>query len=188
MAMRVSLNSSVEVTCPWLARRWDREQRGTHPSDDNVCYLWEEMGVPPDVVQYCAGTLPWHGERFVPVQVETQWSICLTHHYGSCRWLREREWHSRETTVACPLLGAKDDRQRKYLYPSVLNICHGRKSTPVVGQTNRRRVLGLLNIRKVLARRRKGGEAAVAAEQQKEICLTKRWTACEIYLRSRSGS
>ncbi len=178
--MRVSLSSSVESSCPWLALRWDREQRGTHPSDDNACYLWEECGVPPDVVQYCAGTLPWHGERFVPVPVESQWSICLTSHYGSCRWLRERQWYIRETVLVCPLLGSHVDRQHKYLYPCALNVCHARRPDEEI--SGQRKAVGILNIGRAIARRKKLGQRPVPAERQKAICLTKRYAECEFYL------
>jgi hypothetical protein len=185
--MSVSLNSSAEATCPLLARRWDRDQRGAHPSEDNVCYLWEDQGAPPDVVQYCAGTLPWHGERFVPVPVESQWSICLTGHYGSCRWLRERQWHTRETTVVCPLLGSEADRQQKYLYPSTLNICHAHKDHFEVQGTGRK-LLSLLNVDHIFWRalrlKRRGKAAPVAAERQREMCLTKLWPECELYRKS----
>ncbi|MCL5265796.1 MAG: hypothetical protein M1343_11520 [Chloroflexi bacterium] len=183
--MQLSLQSSVEASCPWLAQRWDREQRGRFPSDDNACYLWDELGVPPDVVQYCAGVLPWHGERFVPVPVETQWSICLTSHYGSCRWLRQRQWHTRETTLVCPLLGSRTDRHQKYLYPCSHNACHARQPTGLHVPTQRR-ILSLIGIKdRLLGSKR--STAPIPAETQRTMCLSERYTECKIYLDSLPG-
>ncbi|MBI2953998.1 MAG: hypothetical protein HYY30_06775 [Chloroflexi bacterium] len=184
--MHMSLQSSVESSCPLLAMRWDREQRGTYPSDDNACYLWEECGVPPDVVQYCAGTLPWHGERFVPVPVETQWSICLTSHYGSCRWLRERRWYTRETALVCPLLGSRADRQHKYLYSCTLNVCHAR-GLSVENEPGKHKALRFLDIRRALTSRRVGSGAPISAERQHAICLTNRYAQCERYVDNLPG-
>ncbi|MBI4318146.1 MAG: hypothetical protein HY675_06625 [Chloroflexi bacterium] len=176
--MRVSL----ETSCPWLAVRWNRELRGTAPSEDNSCYLWEEVGVPPDVVQYCAGLLPWHGERFVPVPVETQWAICLTPHYGGCRWLRERQWLTHEPALICPLLGSRADRQHKYLYPCALNACHGRHAPPASRQSFVADFVRSLVLKpKQVPSRSKGTGGPVSAEKQKLLCLTRNYVECELY-------
>lgn len=173
---------ALEASCPWLAARWDREVRGSCPSEDNACYLWDEVGVPPDVVQYCAGTLPWHGERFVPVPVETQWSICLTEHYGACRWLRERQWYRRELALVCPLLGAQHDRQHKHLYPSTLNHCHA-PSAMVEGERRGRLVslVGLIGKVRVSPHWIRSKRKSVPPDKQRELCLTERFVNCELY-------
>ncbi len=178
---------SLEASCPWLALRWSRDSRGTHPTEDNACYLWEECGVPPDVVQYCAGLLPWHGERFVPVPVETQWSVCLTTHYGSCRWLRERQWYQREPALVCPLVGSRSDRQHKYLYPCALNVCHARQATAGKATRAISDVVHTLLVRRGPATRAKASGMAISAEKQKSLCLTRRHVECELYQLSLPG-
>lgn len=174
---------SLETSCPWLAARWDREVRGVHPSEENACYLWDECGVPPDVVQYCAGTLPWHGEKFVPVPVETQWSICLTEYYGSCRWLRERQWYTREQTLVCPLLGSQHDRLHKHLYPSAMNHCHSLKGEPdALGHGSALTgLVGVLGRGKARFQRGRFAGRSVPAEKQSRLCLTGRFSECELY-------
>jgi len=172
---------TLETSCPWLAARWNREERGAHPSEDNACYLWDEVGVPPDVVEYCAGTLPWHGERFVPVPVETQWSICLTEHYGSCRWLRERQWYRRELALVCPLLGAQQDRKHKHLYPSVLNHCHARQATESDRQSRLGSVVRFIGKGKIRPRWIRPRWRPVEHGKQRDLCLTERFVNCELY-------
>lgn len=174
---------SLETRCPWLAARWDREVRAAHPSEENACYLWDECGVPPDVVEYCAGTLPWHGERFVPVPVETQWSICLTEHYGSCRWLRERQWYKREQMLVCPLLGSQSDRHHKNLYPSALNHCHAPTDITRGEQQQGGLVslVGLIGKGPERLRRVRPRSKSVPADTQRSICLTNRFVECNLY-------
>ncbi|MCL5962435.1 MAG: hypothetical protein M1358_24505 [Chloroflexi bacterium] len=174
---------ALEVSCPWLAARWDREVRGAHPSEENACYLWDECGVPPDVVEYCAGTLPWHGERFVPVPVETQWSVCLTEHYGSCRWLRERQWYKREQTLVCPLLGSEHDRHHKNLYPSTINYCHARKNVSEGEHESGGlgSVVSKIGKGKVMLQRSRPKWKPLSADTQKNLCLTSGFVDCEFY-------
>lgn len=165
---------SVVGSCPWLGSRWNKTIRFDFPTEDNACYLWDDSGVPPEVGRLCAGTLPWRGERYVPVPVEDQFAVCLTEHYGSCRWLRERQWHKRETGLVCPLLGTVEDRRQKYLYPCSKNVCHAdvrnAEGTEMAG--------GFW--RKLINRRRHG--APVGAEKQHNTCLTEQYHQCSRYV------
>ena len=164
---------SVVGICPWLASRWNKTVRYDYPTEDNACYLWEDSGVPPDVGRYCAGTLPWRGERYVPVPVEDQFAVCLTEHYGTCRWLRERRWYRRETPLVCPLLGTAGDRRHKYLNPCAENVCHAK-----VAETPQ--PAGFSKMVHSLVRGRRRG-APITAEKQKSVCLTEHYPECARY-------
>jgi len=132
--------------------------------------------VPPEVGRYCAGTLPWRGERYVPVQVEDQFAVCLTEHYGTCRWLRERRWYQRETPLVCPLLGAAEDRRQKYLYPSSENVCHAN----IAESDEASRVPNVL-LRLAKRRGRRHG-APISEVKQKNVCLSEHYHECERYV------
>jgi len=174
------VNVPRDRSCPFLASRWSREKRGTNANEDNACYLWEESGVPPDVVQYCGGLGRWHGEPYVPIPVEMQYSICTQEHYGACLWLREQRWHTRETSLVCPLLGSRADRHHKYLYPTRYNVCHGGPEHPEREPSPWQRLVAVL----------RGGWSEIAGsgrglpvglEVQRAICLTQRYTDCPRY-------
>ena len=176
-----TMDVDFEKSCPYLASRWNREARGDTASEDNACYLWEESGVPPDVVEYGGGLSRWHGEPYVPVSVEMQYSICLREHYGGCRWLREQRWHAREARLVCPMLGAADDRSHKYFYPTVKNFCHGD-----AGNSNgpRRRLRRLLDILRGKTARAEGGR--LPPETQRRVCLTEGFGECNLYQATRT--
>lgn len=176
------MQRSTESSCPWLRRRFNLEVRGQNPSDDNACALWSDVGVPPDVVQYCSGQPPWRGEPYVPLSVETQYSICLTEHYGTCRWLRQRRWHTREVAELCPYLGSAGDRQHKYLFPSEINVCHAQALTSGGIASALREAKRRIGDRSELARGPiKGKNAAVPAEKQQNCCLSEHYVECDVY-------
>lgn len=176
------MQRSTESSCPWLRRRFNLEVRGRSPSEDNACALWSDVGVPPDVVQYCSGQPAWRGEPCVPISVETQYSVCLTEHYGTCRWLHQRRWHTREVSDICPYLGSAADRHHKYLFPCEWNVCHAEESiesglSAVLRQAKRR-----IGDRGELTRSKaRGRKQAVSAEKQQSLCLTQRYQQCELY-------
>jgi len=176
---------STESSCPWLRRRFNLDIRGRHPSEDNACALWADVGVPPDVVQYCSGQPPWRGEPYVPISVETQYSLCLTEHYGSCRWLNQRRWHTREVTAVCPYVGSAADRQHKYLFPSEWNVCHANEASEggfaALVRVARRR-FGSRN--EPANGRASGKHLRISAEKQKEYCLSEHYQECELYRRT----
>lgn len=174
------VNVPRERSCPFLASRWNRELRGTTAGEDNACYLWEESGVPPDVIQFCGGLGRWHGEPFVPIPVEMQYSVCTQEHYGTCRWLREQRWHTRETGLVCPLLGSPSDRHHKYLYPTRHNVCHGGPGRLPETPPRLRRLLAQLRTR--WTKLSGGGRGLpVAPETQRSLCLTQQYVDCPHY-------
>jgi hypothetical protein len=177
------LRISRENSCPFLASRWDREQRGVNVAEENACYLWEDSGIPPDVLQYGGGVGRWRGEPYVPVPVEMQYTICTQPHYGTCRWLREHHWHTREAGLVCPLLGSKDDRHHKYLYPTHYNVCHGELNA---GEEHKPIISRLVNrvFRYWLTIRRAGRVTALSLESQRGVCLTQGYNDCPRYQRS----
>lgn len=174
------MNVPREKSCPFLASRWNREERSSATDEGNACYLWEESGVPPDVVQYCGGLGRWHGEPYVPIPVEMQYAICTQEHYGSCRWIREQRWHTRESGLVCPLLGAPVDRHHKYLYPTLHNVCHGE---PEVGNASLPlwRRLGARFRHRWNAVTGSGRWTRVDITAQQEVCLTQRYVQCPRY-------
>jgi len=173
-----------EKSCPYLASRWNRETRGTTASEDNACYLLEEGGVPPDVGEDGGGLSRWHGEPYVSVAGEMQYSICLREYYGGCRWLREQRWHARESRLICPMLGSHTDRYHKYFYPTAKNFCHAQASGPSGSRGALRWILDSL-------RGHPNGLGArskvVPPEVQRRICLTERFMECKTYQKSVGG-
>ncbi len=174
------MNVPRERSCPFLSSRWNRETRSTTAGEDNACYLWEDSGVPPDVVQYCGGLGRWHGEPFVPIPVEMQYSVCIQEHYGTCRWLKEQRWHTRETGLVCPLLGSGGDRHHKYLYPTRHNMCHGGPGK-IEGRLPYRRRLGLWLRTRWVQFAGSGRGLPVAVETQRRTCLTQHYLKCLRY-------
>jgi hypothetical protein len=177
------MNIPRERSCPFLASRWDRESRGTTAEEENACYLWEESGVPPDVLQY-GGVGRWQGEPYVPIPVEMQYSICTQPHYGTCRWLREQQWHTRETKLVCPLLGSKADRHHKYFYPTNHNVCHGDVTVDSKPAAWPAKLVARVQ-RCWAAVTRAGRGSPVVLESQRSMCLTERFSSCPRYRESR---